>query len=105
MKKLLLIALLIVGCSIEPLNDIMGVVNPEYYTCSVYGYANIYDNINQISNYEDSLSVLTEINFRGDKVNDAKNACNTTYNDGYVYYYYNSTDSIIGIFDSCNCVE
>tara|TARA_B100001250_G_scaffold259972_1_gene223915 strand:- start:2743 stop:3060 length:318 start_codon:yes stop_codon:yes gene_type:complete len=105
MKKLLLIALLIVGCSIEPVTDIMVAINPESYECSIYGYANISSNINQILEFEDSLSVLVEVGF-GDKkkhnVNQAINTCENAYNDGYVYY---SADSLIGIFDSCNCLE
>ena len=41
-------------------------VNPESYRCSIYGYAKLSDDIDQIINYEDSLSVLVEVGF-GDK--------------------------------------
>ena len=101
MKKLLIIALLFVGCSIEPLNDILGVVSPpDPYECSIYGYAKISTMINETSSYEDSLTVLVLTKYAGDNVHDATHHCENGY--GSIELEYLMADSL-GIFDSCDC--
>ena len=100
MKKLLIIALLFVGCSIEPLNDILGVISPpDGYQCSIYGYAKISTMINETSSYEDSLTVLLSTKIGGEK-NQATTNCEDWYNS--VEMEYLMADSL-GMFDSCYC--
>ena len=101
MKKLLIIALLFVGCSIEPLNDILGVFStPDGYKCSIYGYAKISTMINETSSYEDSLTVLVSQNWGGENVNHVTTLCEDWYNS--VETEYLMADSL-GMFDSCYC--
>ena len=100
-RLILLLVLLIVGCSIEPVNDILGVVSPpDPYECSIYGYAKISTMINEASSYEDSLTVLVSQDFGGENVNHVTHRCEDWYNS--VETEYLMADSL-GIFDSCYC--
>ena len=95
MKKLLLILLLIAGCSIEPLNDILGVVNQGGSGCSIWGYAKM-----TTMAYEDSLTILLSKFYDDAGPNTAKNNCENDYaGDENI----NLMADSLGIFNYCDC--